>query len=336
MPHVSNNGTPAFGPPPLQPRRSGPGCGFAEPVFVARSSAMREMLERVQLFAGTNVPVLIEGASGTGKFFVAQYIHVNSLRAQAQFRWVNVAAMEDALAGSELFGHARGAFTGASYQRAGHLTSASGGTMFLDELGKASRAVQAKLLHVIEQREFCPLGEDRPRVVDVRFLVAASEGLPELVAAGHFLGDLYARVRGFRVVVPSLCDRREDIPHLVEQFARVHAASTGYDDGVPAFDPRVMRAIVRAPWRDNLRELSAAVHLLLVYARRAPVVTLAHCRGDLAYLANLGRARQRPDRSTMIAALKRSSNNKSAAARLVGVSRSTFLRELGKHPPPDD
>ena len=291
---------------------------------------MREMLERAQLFAGANVPVLIEGASGTGKSFVAQYIHLASPRAQMQFRWVNTAAMEDSLAGSELFGHARGAFTGASHQRAGYLASANGGTVFLDEIGKASRAVQAKLLHVIEHREFCALGEDRPRVVDVRFLAAAAEGLDHLVTTGTFLGDLHERLRGFRVVVPSLCDRREDIPDLVEQFAWTHATRAGYEKGPPDFDADVVRALSRAPWPGNMRELSTAVHLLLVYAGRAPLVTLAHCRGDIAYLADIGRARPRKDDAALIEALQRAGGNKSSAARIAGVSRSTIMRRVGK------
>jgi two-component system response regulator GlrR len=297
---------------------------------------MREMLERAQLFASANVPVLIEGASGTGKSFVAQCIHLASPRAHMAFRWVNTAAMEDSLAGSELFGHARGAFTGASHQRAGYLASANGGTVFLDEIGKASRVVQAKLLHVIEHREFCALGEDRPRVVDVRFLAAASEGLDHLVTAGTFLADLRERLRGFRVVVPSLCDRREDIPDLVDQFAWAHATRAGYEHGPPSFDADVARALSRAPWPGNLRELSTAVHLLLVYARGAPAVTLSHCRGDLAYLGDLTRARHKPNPAEVAEALRRSSGNKSAAARLIGVSRSTLHRKLRRRPPPFD
>jgi two-component system response regulator GlrR len=290
---------------------------------------MREMLERAQLFASANVPVLLEGASGTGKSFVAHYIHLASPRALMQFRWVNTAAIEDSLAGSELFGHARGAFTGASHQRAGYLASANGGTVFLDEIGKASRVVQAKLLHVIEQREFCALGEDRPRVVDIRFLAAASEGLDQLVTTGAFLGDLRERLRGFRVVVPSLCDRRDDIPDLLEQFAWTHAVRVGYEQGPPGFDADVVRALTRAPWPGNLRELSNAVHLLLVYAGRAPTVTLAHCRGDIAYLADLGRARPRKDDAVLMEALERAGGNKSSAARIAGVSRSTMMRRIG-------
>lgn len=291
---------------------------------------MREMLERAQLFARASATVLIEGASGTGKSYVAQYIHLASSRARAEFRWVNTPAMEDSLAGSELFGHARGAFTGASSQRAGYLASTNGGTVFLDEIGKASRAVQAKLLHVIEQREFCALGEDRPRVVDVRFLAAASEGLGRLVAAGTFLADLLERLRGFRVVVPSLCERREDIPDLVGQFAWAHAAQAGYDGGPPDFEAGVMRAMTRAPWQGNLRELSTTVHLLLVYARRAPTVTLAHCRGDVEYLADLGRQRPRKEDAVLAEALERAGGNKSSAARIAGVSRSTIIRRVRK------
>jgi len=301
---------------------------LAPPTFVSRSAAMREMLEHAELFARADVTVLIEGATGTGKAYVAQHIHMMSPRCAAEFRYANAGAMDDPLAGSDLFGHARGSFTGASQHRAGCLASANGGTVFLDEIGKASKAVQAKLLHVIEHGEFCALGEDRPRVVNVRFVAAASEGLGRLVAAGLFLEDLRQRLCGFRLVVPELRNRREDIPELIEQFAWVHAARHGYEHGPPVFDAAVVRAMVKAPWPGNMRQRSDAVELAIMFARGASRVTLAHCRGDLGYLVDLGRKRPRQEDSTLAEALERAGGNKSEAARMVGVCRSTIHRRI--------
>jgi len=287
---------------------------------------MREVLEHADLFAKADVTVLIEGATGTGKAYVAHYIHLMSRRCAGEFRYANAGAMDDPLASSDLFGHARGSFTGASQHRAGCLASANGGTVFLDEIGKASKAVQAKLLHVIEHGEFCALGEDRPRFVDVRFVAAASEGLARLVAEGLFLDDLRQRLCGFRLVVPELRNRREDIPELIDQFAWVHAARYGYEDGPPVFDAPVVRAIMKATWPGNMRQLSDSVALAMMFARGASRITLAHCRGDLAYLVDLGRKKPRQDDAVLAEALDRAGGNKTEAARLVGVCRSTIQR----------
>ena len=249
-----------------------------------------------------------------------------SRRCAGEFRYANAGAMDDSLAGSDLFGHARGSFTGASMNRAGCLSSANGGTVFLDEIGKASKAVQAKLLHVIEHGEFCALGEDRPRVVDVRFVAAASEGLGRLVEAGTFLDDLRQRLCGFRIVMPELRHRREDIPELIDQFAWVHASRHGYEDGPPVFDAPVVRAMVKAPWPGNMRQLSNEVELAMMFARGASRVTLAHCRGDLSYLVDLGRKKPRQDDAAIAEALERARGNKSEAARIAGLSRSTIHR----------
>jgi two-component system response regulator HydG len=297
-----------------------------EPAFVARSPVMREMLEHAELFARADVTVLIEGATGSGKAYVAEYIHVMSRRRNAAFCHANLAATDDPLAGSDLFGHARGSFTGATQHRTGYLASANGGTVFLDEIGKASKAVQAKLLHVIEHGEFCALGEDRPRVIDVRFIAAASEGLGRLVAADLFLEDLRQRLCGFRVVVPELRHRREDIPELIEQFACVHAERCSYGDRPPLFEPALVRAMTKAPWPGNLRQLSAAVELAMIFARGADRVTLAHCLGDLGYLVELGRKKPRREDAVIAEALERAGGNKSEAARIAGVCRATMHR----------
>jgi DNA-binding NtrC family response regulator len=301
---------------------------LVQPTFVARSAAMSEMLEMAAIFARLRAPILIEGATGTGKMYVAHFIHLMSPRRDATFTTVHGAALDDSLAGSDLFGHAQGAFTGASRLRDGLLASANGGSVFLDEIGKMQRFVQGKLLHVIEGRPFHALGEDRPRSVDVRFIAAASEGLERLVETGVLLGDLYQRLKGFRIVVPSLRERREDIPGLVDQFAHVGAVEAGYFNGPPIFDGCLMRALTRASWPGNLRELANTVLQLMCFAQGQRKVTLEHCRGGLKYLVDVARVGRRPNSREVEEMVERSSGNRSEAARLLGVSRSTIQRRL--------
>lgn len=310
---------------PSEPAQRHPSL-LAEPTFVTRSAAMSEMLEMATTFARLRVPILIEGATGTGKLYVAQYVHVMSSRRDAPFHWLHGATLDESLAGADLFGHAQGAFTGASRARAGLLASADGGTVFLDEIGKIRLPVQGKLLHVVEGHPYYALGEDRPRNADVRFVLAASEGLERLAESGAFLPDLYQRIKGFRIRVPSLGERREDVPDLIEQFAWLHAAEAGYREGPPEFDIRLVGALTSAPLEGNLRTLRDAVILLMGLARGAGTVTLNHCRGDLAYLVDLARARRRPDQRDIEVAVAAAGGNKSEAARALGVSRRTVQR----------
>ncbi len=298
--------------------------------FVARSTAFQLALERLRRLARTRLPVLLEGETGTGKTYFAELLHAESDRANAPFRIIDLSALDDGLAASELFGHAEGAFTGASGRRAGLLASANGGTVFLDEIGKASLGVQAKLLRVLERREIRSLGEDRVQSLDVRFVVATCQPLDELVRRERFLGDLHFRLQGHRVVVPPLRDRRADIPELVEAFARSRAVECGYVDGPPAFDPRVMRALVAAPWPGNVRQLDQTVAMLMIEAEGAPRITCKHLRYDLQYLAGLSAANKDQERAEIEVALARANNHRGDAARLLSMSRAKFYRQLHK------
>lgn len=298
--------------------------------FVARSAAFRQALERLCRFARTRLPVLLEGETGTGKTYFAELLHAESDRAHAPFRIVDLSALDDGLAASELFGHAEGAFTGASGRRAGLLASANGGTVFLDEIGKASLGVQAKLLRVLERREIRSLGEDRVQSLDVRFVAATCQPLDDLVRRERFLGDLHFRLQGHRVVVPPLRDRRADIPELVEQFAELRAPECGYAKGPPTFDSRVMRALVAAPWPGNVRQLDQTVTMLLVEADGGQRVTCKHLRYDLEYLADLCPANEEQERAEIEVAIARANNHRGDAARLLSMSRAKFYRQLRK------
>lgn len=294
--------------------------------FVTRSSAFRLALERVRRLAKTRFPVLLEGESGTGKSYLAELLHAESARAGSVFQLVNLSELDEGLAASELFGHARGAFTGATSRRPGLLASANRGTVFLDEIGKALLSVQSKLLRVIERNEIRSLGEDRHQSLDVRFVAATSEPLDDLVRREKFLSDLRCRFQGHRILVPPLRERRPDIPGLVAHFAHTRAEECGYRAGPPAFDARVMRALVMAPWPWNVRQLDQTVSMLMVEADGAPRVTSKHFRHDLEYLAELVDNDTRRERAELEVALVQAKDNRSEAARLLSMSRSTFYR----------
>ncbi len=293
-----------------------------------RSPAYLRCLAQVRRFArDPDAPILIEGESGTGKTQLARLVHDASPRRASPYHDVVLSTLDDSLAGSELFGHVRGAFTDAREARAGHFVSANGGTLFLDEIGKTSPAVQQKLLHAIEYREVRPVGSDRRVRVDVRVVAATNVSLEALVADGRFLPDLHARLSAFRVLLPPLRHRRADIPALVAQYAAERAPRCGYA-APPVIDTDLLRALQQAPWPNNLRQLSATVHRILIDAEGALVLTLDHCIDDLAYLrgGDASRARAPLTRETVDAALVRANGSISAAARLLGVDRTTVHR----------
>jgi DNA-binding NtrC family response regulator len=285
-------------------------------------------LEQAERFArDRDVPILIEGETGTGKTMIARYLHARSPRAAAPYEYVLLSALDDALASSELFGHVTGAFTGARSNRAGHFASARGGTLFLDELGKASLAIQRRLLHAVEYGEIRPLGSDRDMRIDVRVIAATNTSLEECIARGEFFPDLAARLETFRVRLPALRERRADIPVLVEYYIDQHAPSCGYDGVAPRVASALMDALVAAEWPYNLRQLHSTVHRLLLEAEGELVITLAHCRDNLAYLCD--RSRRRACALTLEeieTAIADAGNNVSRAAALLGMDRTTLHR----------
>jgi two-component system NtrC family response regulator len=293
-----------------------------------RSAAYLRVLDQVRRFARErNAPILIEGESGTGKTRIARLLHTQSARAAGPYEYVILSVLDDALANSELFGHVTGAFTDARSNRAGHFASAHGGTLFLDEIGKASPAVQRKLLHAIEYGEIRPLGADRDMRVDVRVVAATNVRLEERVASGEFLPDLFARLGTFRIRLPSLRDRRADIPVLVEYYVAQHARSCGYDGHTPDVDPELMDALTTAEWPYNLRQLDSTVNRLLVEAEGAATITLEHCRDDLEYLRMGIRRFGTPTLDDIETAIALAGNNVSRAARALGVDRTTLHRK---------
>jgi len=238
--------------------------------IVGETDAMREVLERVVQIAPVNSTVLVTGESGTGKELVARGIHALSPRRHKPFIAVNVAALSETLLESELFGHEKGAFTGAIDARRGLFELAHGGTIFLDEIGEMPLQTQTKLLRVLEQREFLRVGGEKPIRVDVRIIAATNQDLKRLVAIGDFRKDLYYRLNVLRIELPPLRRRREDIPLLVNAFIR--EVSKRYDRPFHGISPEAMEILMRYSWPGNVRELQNLVESMVVLAPGRQIV----------------------------------------------------------------
>lgn len=238
---------------------------FEEDGFIARSPLMSEVLVRAMKAAQiSDVPVIVYGESGTGKQLLAETIHcLDPKRSGHRFLCVNCAAISGTLADSELFGHVKGAFTGATEDRQGHFRAAHGGTLLLDEIGELDRALQPKLLRVLQEGRVLPVGSDTEKDVDVRVIAATHRRLPVLVEQGAFRLDLYQRLNVIVLEIPALRDRPEDVPPLVQFFVKKYA---GYcPTPIREVDPRLYEAFCRRPWAGNVRELENAIRQMLAF-----------------------------------------------------------------------
>jgi two-component system nitrogen regulation response regulator NtrX len=230
--------------------------------IVGESYVMRQLLEQVAMAAPTNGRVLIYGENGTGKELVARTIASHSRRARGPFIEVNCAAIPEELIESELFGHMRGSFTGATADRRGKFELADGGTLFLDEIGDMSVKTQAKVLRALQEQVVEPVGGTTSVKVDVRVIAATNKDLPTEIRAGRFREDLYFRLNVIPILVPPLRERREDIPQLVQHFARL----TGDEHNLKPkrFEPAAMEALQRYRWRGNIRELRNTIERVMI------------------------------------------------------------------------
>jgi DNA-binding NtrC family response regulator len=304
--------------------------------IVGRSRVMLDVLDRVQLVAQTKSTVLITGETGTGKEMVARLIHHRSGQAEMPLIKVNCAAIPDTLLESELFGHVRGAFTGATATKRGKFTLADGGTIFLDEIGTMSPAIQSKLLRVLQEREFEPLGAERTQKVDVRVITATNRDLRQMVTEGKFQEDLYYRLNVIPIVIPPLRERPEDIRVLAEHFVEKHCQRTGRR--ITGVEPDVLDALQRYGWPGNVRELENTIERAVVLST-TPVVT----RASLSLLgasapvsAGLPSARLHQnlewvERETIRRALEQSKGIKKDAAEAMGISQRALSYYLAKY-----
>ena len=306
--------------------------------MVGQSGALEKVWEAVRRAAPTNATVLISGESGVGKELVARAIHRNSLRKDEAFVQVNCAAIPEELIESELFGHEKGSFTGATEKQIGKFELAHKGTIFLDEVGDMSLRTQAKVLRVLQEGEVERIGSQKTIEVDVRVIAATNKELEEAIGRGDFREDLYFRLSVIPVRVPPLRERGEDVPVLVQHFVRQFCAENNFRPR--AFAPAAIEALKRHPWRGNVRELKNAVERLLIMAE-----------GDEIGPEQLGEVLRRPsesaggppgaetlrdfkesaERAFLVGKLRESSWNISATAAAIGTPRSNLYKKLEQY-----
>ncbi|MEQ1574055.1 MAG: sigma-54 dependent transcriptional regulator [Vicinamibacterales bacterium] len=304
--------------------------------IVGRSRAMEEVIKRAELVAQTKSTVLITGETGTGKEMVARAIHHHSAQRDMPLIKVNCAAIPDTLLESELFGHVRGAFTGATMTKRGKFALADGGSIFLDEIGTLTTAVQSKLLRVLQEREFEPLGAERTQRVDVRVIAATNRDLKQMVGDGRFQEDLYYRLNVIPIVIPPLRDRRDDIPVLIEHFVDKHKGRTGKP--IERVDDEVMQILQRYEWPGNVRELENTIERAVVLATSAvltpqSVSLLGATSAPPPGLPSL-RLHQNiewVEKETVRRSLEQSGGVKKEAAELMGISQRALSYYLSKY-----
>jgi DNA-binding NtrC family response regulator len=315
----------------LRLRRSLPArLGFEG--LVGESPRTREVFELVDRVAPTKSTVLITGESGTGKELVAHAVHARSALRDKEFLALNVAAIPSELAEAQLFGHEKGAFTGADRARDGILRAVRGGTVFFDEIGDLPLAAQAKLLRAIESRELMPVGADRPVSADFRLIAATHRDLAQLVADGRFRQDLYFRLNVFHIALPPLRERRDDIPALVEHFARRHAETMGKPPC--SCSNETMRLLLAHHWPGNVRELSNIVERATILASSGVILPEhlpAELRREGARPTELRAAVEQFERDHISWVLHVAGGNREQAAQLLGVDVATLYRRLAKY-----
>ena len=301
--------------------------------LIGKSQTMQDVYSKIEQVADSRTTVLITGESGTGKELVARALHYNSARRDRPLIAINCAALPETLIESELFGHERGSFTDAVARRVGQFELAHTGTLFLDEIGDLSPATQAKLLRVLQSREFTRVGGVQPIKVDVRFVAATNRPLDDLTREGKFREDLYYRVNVLAIYLPALRDRGEDIPLLAKHFL----AKKAEEEGRPQqeFSKEVLELMSRYPWPGNVRELENVVEQALIWSQGLPVITPEHLpkslhtdtrssslREDtLAGRISLEHAVMEFEREIILDALKRTTYVQTHAATLLGISR---------------
>ncbi|HYS81416.1 MAG TPA: sigma-54 dependent transcriptional regulator [Anaeromyxobacteraceae bacterium] len=307
---------------------------FSVQGIIGRSTAMREMVSVLERVAPTDVSLLVEGESGTGKDMVARAIHGMSKRAKGPYVALNMSAIPEQLAESELFGHEKGAFTGAEAARAGFFAEAEAGTLFLDEIGLLHPTLQAKLLRVLQDGDYIPVGARRPKKANVRIVCATNEDLKKNVEQGKFREDLYYRIRVVPVRLPPLRERKEDIPLLVEHLTKKHALRLGRPPLQP--DAEAMRALLDHGWPGNVRELEHALERALLLAR-GDTLTVADLPPELkaSHDAEPGEgdyrhARDAWEKRYFQDLLGEAGGSVAKAADLAGLHRSTLYEKLAR------
>jgi PAS domain S-box-containing protein len=303
--------------------------------IIGRNKTMQDIYHLLEDLANLNTTVLVTGESGTGKELVARALHFSGNRAFKPFITVNCSALSENLLESELFGHVKGAFTGAVQDKQGRFQAADGGTILLDEIGDISAAMQMKLLRVLQEKEFERVGESTPRKVDVRVIACTNKDLKEKVRLGQFRQDLYYRLKVVEVTLPPLRKRMEDVPLLVEHFQRVF--NERFQKKVEGISGEVLGVFMEYPWPGNVRELEHVMEHAFVLCHGG-AITLKHLPADIRkqeILPPLSCPKIFGAKSItpleIMEALKRSDGNKAKAARLLGIGRRTIYRKIEEY-----
>jgi len=297
--------------------------------LVGRDPKMLELFEHIREVSSEHIPVLIEGESGTGKELVARAIHDMSPRADRPFVAINCGALPEGVLESELFGHVRGAFSGAVRDRKGRFELADKGTLFLDEVSELSTAMQVRLLRVLQEQRFEPVGGEHSIQVDVRIISATNQNLRQLMEKKKFRRDLFYRLCVVPITLPPLREKRLDIPMLVEHFLELTAKELSHPVLAPSNE--VMDLLTRYPWPGNVRELKNAIEYAYVKCRSG-VIGAEHLPPEIAYYENRRISKPGPalklEKEQILAALAKAEGNKKKAAQLLGVARATIYRYL--------
>jgi len=302
---------------------------FPSTELIGKSPAMRKVLENIEMVAPTDATVLITGESGTGKEVVARAIHAASPRRYMPMVAIHCGALTETLLESELFGHERGAFTGAQYRKKGKFEVADGGTVFLDEISDISLKTQTDLLRVLQEKEIVRVGGSQPIKVDFRCIAATNKNLDALVKAGSFRPDLYYRLHVFCIELPPLRERKEDVPLLVSHFLNKFCMATSRP--VPSVSQDAMDLLMRHDWPGNVRELENAVERALVVGRGQEIRGADFSFQFPAEPIPMGRTLEDVERAHIERILRETDHNLSRAARILDIDRTTLYNKLRRY-----
>ncbi len=301
--------------------------------LIGDSDAMKSVFQAIQKAAQVKATVLISGESGTGKELVARAIHYNSARASQPFVPVNCGGIPENLLESELFGHVRGAYTGATETRAGFFQTADKGTLFLDEAGETSLAMQVKLLRVLQEKEVCMIGSSKPQPIDVRIIAGTNKDLLSLTKSGRFREDLYYRLNVINIDLPPLRDRGDDVLLLIRHFTDKYAQENGR--AIPKYSDRALRRLLHYHWPGNVRELENLVQRMLAMGDGdtidAPDLPAA-MRSDLSLCGDgLSRSLAEVEAEYIRRVLKAEKGNKTRTATILGIDRKTLREKMKRY-----
>jgi len=300
--------------------------------IITGSPIMEELLQRARLVAGSDANVVLLGASGAGKELLARAIHLASTRSRQPFIAINCGAIPEQLLESELFGHSRGAFTGATQNHKGLFVAAEGGTLFLDEIGDMPLTLQVKLLRVVQERQVRPIGTNTDIPINVRIICATHRNLEQLVKENAFREDLYYRINVVALKIPSLSERREDIPLLANHFLQQLASR--YNKPLPRLAPEALEFMINAPWPGNIRQLINVLEraVALSISTVIPLALLQETMlGEDAGIQPLEEARRRFEHGYLVRLLRMTRGNVTQAARMAQRNRTDFYKLLQRH-----